>query len=334
MAVSVVDILELVEIEQEHGKAMIPMRQVLDGFIQCIDENRAVGQAGKGIVTRLVACSGLAVQDFLGRAANAPEKQDSDTGHEDRSDQAEQSEFAQNIGGVARRFPDHRHAGLPVDAGHDVAGFRIRTPHDDPEVRNGQHGRKAPQRGAGDRPRADQDQIAPDRQGGECHDAESILHDAGLATNPDSRAFEPAQPRRLDQGLRSLAARGHHIGIARFGQDTAIRARDDDRVIERLTPDEALKGAVEFGKLVGILEKVTQGLVPRHRQQQGVGRIGEALAELELLAFEFDRDLTHRRIVRDKREAAHHAQHEQCDRDQGQRDGMGFSAPGFFQDHS
>ena len=62
MAERVVDVLEPVEIDQEQGAALLPVRGVAQRLVERLAHHRAVGQAGQRIEPRQAA-------DFLFRAA-------------------------------------------------------------------------------------------------------------------------------------------------------------------------------------------------------------------------------------------------------------------------
>ena len=73
------------------------------------DRNIFTWSVAVDAMARLVAGLRLAVQQFLGATADAPEEQHADGRHHAGADQAEKREFAQDIGGFAHRIPDDRH---------------------------------------------------------------------------------------------------------------------------------------------------------------------------------------------------------------------------------
>ena len=70
VAERVVDLLEAVEVHQQHGNAARPSRSAADRLADAIAEQGAVGQTGQGVVQRLVAVElGLPAQRGLGAVA-------------------------------------------------------------------------------------------------------------------------------------------------------------------------------------------------------------------------------------------------------------------------
>ena len=55
MAMKVVDVLEVVEVDQEHDQAGAGAAPVLDGLVQEAVEQCPVGETGEAVVVRLVS---------------------------------------------------------------------------------------------------------------------------------------------------------------------------------------------------------------------------------------------------------------------------------------